>query len=185
MVNDALPENLTLLKSLFHRQYLVDGNELIEENLDFNGKPFKMKITLKASKGLSFVIFKFESEKLDIFPYFGEVAGLKSMCDYVVFVEDAKFLYAFLFELKKTTNSAMPQLNISETFVNFVLERFKVIGKKFDKPFEIRKVAIKQYRSNKQTTQGYKERKFKENGYVLLPFTESIRLLHLTQFETS
>lgn len=181
MVNDALPENLSLLKNLFHKQFLVDGDELIEENTDCTGKPFKMKVTLKPSKGLSFLIFKFENETINLFPYFSNVRGLKSMCDYVVLVEDAKYLYAFLFELKGSKHSAKLQLDVSETFVNFAMKRFDVIDKKIDKPFKLKKVAIKKNRSNKQTTQGFNHIGSEEDGIIRLYRPNSIRLLHLTR----
>lgn len=66
---------------------------------------------------------KFDTDELDIFPYFNKtVPFLNSMCDYIIFYPYEKTMFVFLCELKteKIKNSGK-QVEAAKIFAEFVI----------------------------------------------------------------
>jgi hypothetical protein len=70
--------------------------------------------------------YTFDVEKLDVFPFFQNTAGLKKVCDYILFCIHEDKVYVFLCELKSkqqdVEKAAMKQLKAAKIFVEFLIE---------------------------------------------------------------
>jgi hypothetical protein len=76
---------------------------------------------IKAGKAL---LYKFEDEELDIFPYFNKaVPFLNSMCDYIIFYPYENVMFVFLCELKtkKVTHSSK-QVESAKLLAEFIVK---------------------------------------------------------------
>lgn len=104
------------------------------------------------------------------FPYFQQVHGMVSMCDYILFVEDEKELVAFSIDLKDSTDGPKPQTLRSKTFAEFIVNRIKVVvGEKFfSKSVRYRQIGVKTT-CHKMTTMGYAELAYDKDDYLVLP----------------
>ena len=109
-------------------------------------------------------------ENCQLFPYFQEVDGMVSMCDYILFVEDRDELFAFSVDLKDTVNSPKQQTLIAKSFAEFIVNRVKtVFGKEaFHKPVSYRQIGAKST-CDKMTTKGYENQAYDDDGYLVLP----------------
>lgn len=73
--------------------------------------------------GGSKLIYSFDKDGVNLYPYFTEVIGLKSIADYVVFSQSTDGIpFVLVFELKKS-NSPVYQLLVTKTFCTFMLDR--------------------------------------------------------------
>ena len=103
------------------------------------------------------------------FPYFKEVHGMVSMCDYIVFVEDDNSLFVFLVDLKDSANSAKEQTCIAKTFAEFIVNRITEIfgAQSFYKPVQYRKIGVKSTNC-KTTTKAYEKEAYDSDDYLVL-----------------
>lgn len=151
---------------------------IIEENTDHRGKPVKMKRQIAKHSKIDYIIYRFDPDKTNIFPYFKPISGLRQICDYFIFAEDNKRFFVFLIELKKKCVSPISQLEASECFVNFMLERAKRVGLKIEKEIFIRKLGIKDTKpAEKKATQFYKNMAYDNDSYMLIQSQNELRLI--------
>lgn len=69
------------------------------------------------------LIYSFDKDGVNLYPYFTEVIGLKSIADYVVFSQSSEGTpFVLVFELKKS-KSPVYQLLVTKTFCTFVMDR--------------------------------------------------------------
>lgn len=69
------------------------------------------------------LIYSFDKDGVNLYPYFTEVTGLNSIADYVVFSQSSDGTpFVLVFELKKT-KSPVYQLLVTKMFCTFMLDR--------------------------------------------------------------
>jgi len=115
--------------------------DLIEDNLDKQGRPFKTQYRI-VSGNIPYSLFRYNPEETDIFPFYSQVSNLKKVCDYRLFAEEGNYLYVFLIELKKSNLSARKQLRASKVFVNYIIDSARRIGKDLDENIAMRMIRI-------------------------------------------
>lgn len=135
-------EQLTILKKILQNELFVDANLLQEKEKDTNGKEFLMKREIKSHKGIDFLLFRLDPNKINPFPYFNKNIGLSKICDYIMFVQKSNTLFILLIELKLGSKSATNQLLSSEEFTKFIINSGKRVGFNFTSELEFRKVKI-------------------------------------------
>jgi hypothetical protein len=142
-------------------------NQLIEKNSDAESKPFCMKMPIVSGHSIAYFLYKFDTEKKTIFPYFKKDHGLRKICDYVLFAEAENDMYIFLIELKKGThNSSGKQLEASKIFVQYLIDSAKRVGYgELDKDIYIRTVRICDASNSKKSTKE-KVIEYDVNGHV-------------------
>ncbi len=159
------------LNNIFDGKYLdYNASQIVENDIDCNGVPFTMsrEIVVESLK-MQHVVFRIDPNKVEIFPYFARTKDLKKFCDFIIFAEtDVDFLI-LLIEMKRSSGSPERQLEISESFVDFVIKRAKLIGIDFDtKNVIIRKLGLKNKSiSKKEVTKFYQNFHFDTNNYAL------------------
>jgi hypothetical protein len=172
------------LQSIFKNKYLAfNANELVENDIDSKGNPFTMKRSIVGEPGsIEYVVFRVDPNEVILFPYFAEVKGLNKICDFIIFAETNTDFLILLIEMKKHSGSPEKQLELSLPFVNFVLERAKLIDIEIEKNIIIRKLGIKDSRiSQKETTKYYKDFHFDNNYYSLELGGRQIRLKQIIE----
>ena len=120
----------------------ADQSNLTEENRDSKGRKFKISFPIVKSSKTRCCLYRYDPNKKDIFPYFSSISGLKKICDYILFAEEGDYLFIFLIELKKGTESAKKQLNASQEFVNYIINSAQRIGKAIDDKIAIRQIRV-------------------------------------------
>ena len=78
------------------------------------------------------------------------MSGLKKICDYILFAEEGDYLFIFLIELKKGTESAKKQLNASQEFVNYIINSAQRIGKAIDEKIAFRQIRVSEKRISRR-----------------------------------
>lgn len=158
------------IEKILKDKYLTtDQRQIEEKNLDAKGKPFTMRRKVVGHSGIEYKIYRFDPDVEDLFPYFNKTEGLNKICDFIIFAENKSTLCVFLIELKKGIGAPEKQLNISESFVYFILNRAESIDCAIEKEVIIRKLGIKDTeRSHKQTTGQFKNFKYNANSYALI-----------------
>ncbi len=154
-------KQLDFIKPIINNKF-IDDNKYLREI----GDGFVMELEIVShKKGLEYVLYKFDPNQIDLFPFFTDISGLKKICDYFLFVQEGSVLYVLLIELKKGTKSAYQQLNASEVFANFIIESAARIQSEFKKQvIEIRKIRISDKRAKKTTKP--KTLVYDENGII-------------------
>nr|WP_325289726.1 hypothetical protein [uncultured Bacteroides sp.] len=170
--------DISRIKDILVDKYMAsDQTSVQERNKDARGKEFVMKRDVVGHSSIEYVIYRFDPDKVDLFPYFKEIKGLRKICDYLIFAEDSSRLFAFIVELKKHQGSPRPQLELSECFVRFILEKANKVGRGIEKELHIRKIGLKDSgNSNKRRTTYYKDMQYEEGGYLLLQDKCPLRL---------
>ena len=103
------------------------------------------------------------------------------MCDYIVFIENDEELFVLLIELKKgSAADAKKQLEMSEGFVEFVLNRACQAGVVIEKNHQIRKIAITDSFTAKKETMFYRDFHYDVSKYTLIQSKSDLRLAYLT-----
>ncbi|MEK8020994.1 MAG: hypothetical protein VSS75_029340 [Candidatus Parabeggiatoa sp.] len=76
---------------------------------------------IKVGKAL---LYKFEPDELDLFPYFNKaVPFLNSLCDYIIFYPYENILFVFLCELKtKKVSHSSKQVESAKLLAEFILK---------------------------------------------------------------
>lgn len=144
---------LNIIDSILHESFRNNSGILIEQNIDKNKQSFEMKRQVVAGRNIKYLIYSYDSKR-NMFPFFKMegVSNLKKMCDYVLFVEEGIHFYAFLIELKMGKESAKPQLDAAECFVNYIISTINRLELEFDindENFHIRKIRISESISKK------------------------------------
>jgi hypothetical protein len=172
-----MPNQLELIKTVFHSDYLDESKQLYEKDTDSKGISFEMTRKIQHHHGIDYVLYRFDPNKKEFFPYFSNESGLKKICDYILFAEEGKYLYVILLELKKGTESAQTQLLASEGFMNFVLASAKRIGITFSEHIQTIKVRVSEERAKKRNRStkpsGLKK---DENGIVNYDHSDIFRI---------
>lgn len=161
---------LDVIQNVIKGIYIPADQENMVETCT-NGRQGSMSCHIDR-KNEEVLLCKFDQQEKNslLFPYFEEVHGFVSMCDYILFVEDDSSLFVFLVDLKDSRDSAKPQTMIAQTFAEFIINRIKtIIGRdNFPKPVEYRKIGVKTTNA-KMTTKGYEKMAYDPDGYVVLP----------------
>lgn len=148
MANQQISQ-LDLVITLLENKYIDDSTILIEKGKS-NGIAFEMKRKIYCRRDIHYLLFRYNTDKIELFPYFSKVSGLKKMCDYLLFVEEGQNLYICLIELKFGTESATNQLNASECFATFLLNTAQRIGITLTPNIYMRKIRISEERAKKR-----------------------------------
>ncbi len=147
----------------------VDQSQMVEIGTRGRTGTMSCKICIKDEEIL-LCSFDERGNNYRHFPYFQQKEGMVSMCDYILFVEDADKLFVFSIDLKDSTAGPRQQTLITKPFAEFIVNRIKAVRGEvnFPKPVEYRQIGIKTTQQ-KMTTKGYEEAAYDANGYLLLP----------------
>lgn len=168
---------LELIKTLLHDSYLEKGNDakkLIERD-DLTGKII-MERSIVDDK-IEYLLYRYDPNKVKIFPYFADISGLKKICDYILFAEENHHLSLLLIELKLGIESARNQLIASECFVEFMIKSAKRVGIELTENISIKKIRVSEERAkkrNRQTKQG--SLKYDENNIINYDHDNAFRI---------
>jgi hypothetical protein len=164
-----------IIEILSPKNLCANQNQIIENDKDLKGKNFEMKFEIVRTSNIEYKIYRFEQTD---FPFFGDVPGLKKMCDFILFAEERNHLHIFLIELKLSSMSAKKQLDAAEEFSKFILNSSLRIGRKINN-FTIKKIRIcnSNLRKSKHLTVE-KKYQFDENNYLDYSLKD-IHLKHL------
>lgn len=165
MVNNS---QLQKIVSVIKNKYICPNQNVVEEIGMSNGKRFHMKREVCCSRNVEYTLMRFDPNDETLFPYFDEIEGLHKICDYILFAENNDSIYVFLIELKKDNGSPLKQLDISESFVHFIIERAKYINEEVTKEVHIRKVGVKDTTSTKMVTNCFRKISYDQNRYLLM-----------------
>jgi len=90
----------------------------------------EQKITLRG--GGQKLIYSFDKDGYNLFPYFTKVPGLNVIADYVVFTKSSNGTpYILVFELKKSASPVF-QLLATQSFCSFLMDRVNLVkGSRF------------------------------------------------------
>ncbi|KAA6322986.1 hypothetical protein EZS27_027532 [termite gut metagenome] len=137
---------LEIISEILNDDFKIDDkhkDQLIEKNFDAKSKPFCMKMQI-VPENIEYFLYKFDTKKETIFPYFKKGHGLRKICDYILFAEAENIIYIFSIELKKGThNSSGKQLEASKIFVKYIIDSAIRVGySELDKDINIRTVRI-------------------------------------------
>jgi hypothetical protein len=119
MTNSSpLPPELVFFDTIIHKKYKAENQDtMIEEKNE-------QRVTIDARK-VDYLLYRFDDEVHEVFPFFARIRGLKKMCDYILFARTKKYslFYVFLIELKnKTGKGAAAQIKAGECFIKFLLD---------------------------------------------------------------
>jgi len=176
--SNQVNSKLELVRTILHDKYLsTNQKELFEKNKDAKGNDFEMRKKIVPAKDTSYLLYQFNPDKENIFPFFKEVKGIKKICDYILFVEEKSSLFIFLIELKLGKLSPHGQLNASECFVKFIISTAKRLNINLEDDVFIRKIGISEYKSNKQRTK--KEALVYDKNYFIDYKSKDFRIVEL------
>jgi hypothetical protein len=150
--------NLETIKEVLNDKYLMSQNYLSETNKNSKGNKFEQKYTI-VNETIKYNLYRFESNKEDLFPFFSNKSGLKKLCDYILFAEEGNILYVFLIELKLGIDNARPQLLASKEFVEYVVKSSNRTGKTLTNEIHYRLIRI----SDKKVSKGKRNPKEQSN----------------------
>lgn len=176
MENDYV--EIEQIKNILADKYIsTDQTSVQEQNRDCKKKEFVMRRDVIGHSSIEYIIYRFDPDKIDLFPYFKDVKGLRKICDYLIFAEDSSRLFVFIVELKRHQGSPRVQLDLSECFVRFILEKANKVGIGIRKEINIRKIGLKDSGySDKRRTTYYKDMQYEQDGYLLLQDKCPLRL---------
>ncbi len=139
---EQMISKLAVIEEVLNNKFKAKNQKaLVEEDIDSKGKSFEVHYDI-IHENISYSLYRYNPNESDIFPYFSHVSGLKKICDYVIFAEEANYLYVFLIELKKSNLSARKQLVASKTFIEYIISSARRIGKDIDDNVAIRMIRI-------------------------------------------
>lgn len=144
--------NIDILRNAFADKFIAPNQYILEEE-----SVMKRYIKTQNIDSKDFLVCKLDNS-VELFPYFkvskeGGIDHIRRICDYAIFVQRKKILYILLIELKKSNNNpAKQQLELTEPFIRFIIERIKILKQNdFVKDnYKIRKIAITDMPKNAQ-----------------------------------
>lgn len=172
---------LEIINSILSDKFLDKNGVLFEEDRDSKGKTFTMKRIIICKNNIKYSLYKYDSKE-DVFPFFTKqdknkaigkgVTGLRTICDYIFFVEEGADLYIFLVELKKSANpktkkKAKEQLEAAKCFAEYLIStisRLEINIDLTDNNLHFRKTVVFEPKNNNtQLKKGLEE----ENGIII------------------
>lgn len=130
------------LKKIFIEEVIIKSESLIEKGKDHLGNDFSMKRNIRSHRGIDYLLFRLDPNKIKPFPYFNKDIGLSKICDYIMFVQKSNTLFVILIELKLGNDSATEQLLASEEFSIFIINSCKRVGLILTEDIRYKKVKI-------------------------------------------
>jgi hypothetical protein len=176
MANQQISQ-LDFIEQLLDNRY-IDTSQLLQEKRVSNGEKFHMERRIVSHQGITFLLFRYDTNKVKLFPYFSDISGLKQMCDYILFVEKEQNLYICLIELKLGTESANKQLQASESFASFMMDSAKRVGLPITNNMRVRKIRISEERSKKRPTKP-QQLMLEENGIINYDSPDEFRIMEV------
>jgi hypothetical protein len=177
------PDLLSFLDQLIASKFRSAELLLSEAGVTAKGPAFKMERKIE-NHGIDAKLFRFDQEKLSLFPYFAPTSGLAKICDYILFAQEGDYLYVLLFELKWGTESAKQQLEAAEVFASFLLQSAKRAGfvKLVDDKVIVRKIRVSEERAKRRNrpTMPWKL-EIDENGIINHDHSTTIRVRELIE----
>lgn len=156
--NDMITNTINLLADRFR-----DTSGVLEEPAE------KMKIPVilnDQSAVYSFDIAqKVGNLAKELFPFFKAIKGAHSMCDYMVFAQQAGKAYVLLVELKKGDSQTGPQLRAGKNFALFIISTYNRVYKKNLTPI-IRMISVHNAKVIKKGTTKMKEVCYDAEGFA-------------------
>ncbi|NDV68769.1 hypothetical protein [Dysgonomonas sp. 25] len=163
------PDRIERIRKIISDSFLAkDQTKILEDKSCDAGHSFYMERKIVPFSESEYVLYRFDPDESDIFPYFKETKDLKKICDYVLFVEHGDAFYTFLIELKWGSKSSLKQLEASEMFIKHILEHAGRIDYCIENPI-YRKIRINESQAKgkiKGTTK-VKELTFDENNILV------------------
>jgi len=155
------------------------ANKLEEENTAHRGRTIRMDRDIVTNKDIQYLLYRFDPDKGDIFPFFSAISGLKKICDYILFAEEGKSCWCLLIEMKMGRDSPHAQLAASECFVRYVIEAAARVGKSIAcDDINFRRIGIPEFKKQRE---GEREEEVSYvNGYLQLT-SRALRLPSLLQ----
>lgn len=120
---------------------LKNASKTLEEK-----KVAKMSIPID-SRSVTYLSYTFDVDDNEnypkgMFPFFQNIKGAKSICDYVIFASYNSDLYVLLIELKKGKISTSNQLMAGENFARFIVKTCnRVFGSQIEP--KVRKITVR------------------------------------------
>ncbi len=146
---------LSIIESILHEKFKVSNQTCLTENdKDQKGKVFTSSYKIVKGNNHKYGLYRYSS---DAFPYFSDITDLKKMCDYILFLEEGKYLHVLIFELKKGNDSARKQLKAAKVFVEYIVESAKRTGKLIDDLITIKMIRVSEVRIHKLKKRVQKE----------------------------
>lgn len=169
------------------RDIFVDGcivsDSCLKEEFD-DGTCMTRQISDAGS--FSTLIVRIDPNTRDPFPYFGKkVEGIKSMCDYFVFVELDDRIYVFAVELKKGGGCPRHQLLYANEFIAFIVRRLALNSDyRLEKPVYVRLLGLTNIPKKGYTKIGNGIGEFDEQNYLKRYHESGFRLDTLIRLKT-
>lgn len=171
---------ITGVKDTIQDAYLAPNQyKLVEKNFDVHQREFIMERTVHVKKTISHVIYRFDPDNEQLFPYLKPSEPLRRVCDYIIFADDGTDRFVFLLEMKKRKGAPEEQVAISQSFVEFILKRMD-FKNGTSTTVIYRKIGIKDTPAPlRLKTGGYANLSYNQEGYILLQKDFDIRLRNL------
>lgn len=134
--------HLKNLKKILTEEVIIKSEFLSEKGKDNSGNDFSMRRNIRSHKGIDYLLFRLDPDKIKPFPYFNKDIGLSKICDYIMFVQKSNSLFVILIELKLGKDSATEQLFASEEFSKFIINSCKRVGFILTEDIQYKKVKI-------------------------------------------
>jgi hypothetical protein len=168
---------LDLIQTLLDDHFLEKGNDakvLNEKNV--------MERKIVTHHGISTLLYRFDPDKIKLFPYFSNKSGLHKICDYILFANEGSHLHLLLIELKRGTESATNQLIASECFVDFILNSAKRVGIELTPTIYIKKIRVSEERSKRRNRKTKPEElSYDQNGIINYDHSEVFRIKEILE----
>lgn len=132
-----MSDNYKSLCSIFRACHIAPNQNILEEKgimeMNISNVPYDA----------SYMSFRLDPNRYDIFPFFETGKGLRRICDYIILVDFKDKLYILLVELKKSASEARQQLIATEHLMNYMISSAKRIQLPIDEQnIKLRKIRI-------------------------------------------
>lgn len=153
------------LCNILDKGFQASNQNLMIEAKGTAYKPQKVVIDGTGRANLTWTLYRFDLEEKEFLQFFNRTdeapEGLRKFCDYVLLVEAGGKSYVLLIEMKRgSLGDAEKQLNASECFMNYLYNSAERLQRDFDgsefnrRSVVLRKIKLKECKSNKLTTKG-------------------------------
>lgn len=153
------------LCKILDEEFLASSQNLMIEDKGTTHKAQRVQIDGNERKNLVWRLYRFELGDKEFLPFFNKSDkspdGLRRFCDYIVIAESKGQTYVLLIEMKRGgTDGADKQLRASEAFMKYLYLTAERLHKDFgaydfkSKNVILRKIVLKEVKSNKTTTKG-------------------------------